>query len=407
MKKTVIITCLCGVLVITFNLKCKNRIEVNDPRGSLYAGSATCTNCHTDIYKSYLHTAHYLASLPANNNTVLASFAKHSNVFNLNDSQKIVMEKSGDAMFQTYYLNGKVKQRYRFDIVFGGVKGASYLYWKGNELYQLPLSSYGQQHIWSTSPGYGFNFLDYSRSRSIGKRCFECHASYINDLPGTSAGLSTGEKLDKNTIVYSIDCERCHGPGKRHVDFQTQHPDIKTARFITTYSSLNRIQKISMCAVCHSGISTSMLRSTFEFLPGDTFAKFKMPDFYETIDTNHLDVHGKQVQLLQSSQCFINSQMDCATCHDTHQNSRGDKALYSAKCLNCHNSPGHVYCRMSNKIKTSALNANCIGCHMPALPSKSISVQVADKSSVQFFVHTHHIATYPQEVKKILAYINQ
>ncbi len=407
MKKTVIITFLFGLLVIMFNLKCKNSNDVNDPRGHLYAGSKACNKCHTNIGNSYLHTAHYIASLPANDNTVSGSFAKGSNVFNLNDSQKIIMEKSTDGLFQTYYLNGKIKERYRFDIVFGGVKGASYLYWKGNELYQLPLSSFGQQHLWSTSPGYQFNFLDYSRSRSIGKRCLECHASYINDLQGTSAGLSTNEKFDKNTIVYSIDCERCHGPGKQHVDFQTEHPDVKTASFITTYSSLNRIQKISMCAVCHSGISTYMLRSSFEFLPGDTFAKFKLPDLYESIDTNHLDVHGKQVQLLESSQCFINSQMDCATCHDTHENSRGNEALYSSKCLNCHNLPGHVYCKMTSQIKTTELNTHCIDCHMPALPSKSISVQIADRSSIPFFVHTHHIAIYPQEVKKILAYINQ
>lgn len=407
MKKTVIVTCLCAILVITFNLKCKRPDEVNDPRGSLYAGSTTCINCHIDIYKSYLHTAHYIASLPANRNTIHGSFANGSNVFNLNDSQKIVMEKSDSGLFQTYYLNGKVKQRYRFDIVFGGVKGASYLYWSGNELYQLPLSSFGQQHAWSTSPGYVFNFLDYTRSRSIGKQCFECHASYINNLPGTSAELSRGEQFDKNTLVYSIDCERCHGPGKQHVDFHSQNPEIKKAHFIITYASLNRIQKMSMCAVCHSGISTSMLRSSFEFLPGDTFAKFKIPEFYQSFDTNHLDVHGKQVQLLENSRCFTNSQMDCAACHDTHQNSRGNEALYTQKCLNCHNTPGHVYCKLTNKLTTTALDANCIGCHMPALPSKSISVQVGDRTSIPFFVHTHHIAVYPQEVKKILAYINQ
>jgi hypothetical protein len=151
-----------------------------------------------------------------------------------------------------------------------------------------------------------------------------------------------------------------------------------------------------------------MLRSAFGFVPGDTFAKFKMPEFYKSIDTAHLDVHGNQLQLLQSSRCFINSKMDCATCHDTHQNSRGNDALYVQKCLDCHNSPNHNYCPMVNKVSAETLKANCIGCHMPALPTRAITIQVSDKlPSIQFFVHTHHIAIYPQEVKKILAYVNK
>ncbi len=407
MKKTVIITCLCATLVICFNLNCKDRNHIGDSRRSLYAGSTACINCHSNIYNSYLHTAHHIASLQANSNTVKGSFANGFNSFTVSDSQKVVMEKLDSGLFQTYYLNGKIKKRYRFDIVLGGVKGESYLYWQGNELYQLPLSSFGQQHIWSTSPGYLFNFLNYGRSRSIGKQCLECHASYIDDLPGKSAELAAGEQFDKNTLVYSIDCERCHGPAKQHVYFQTHNPEVTTPRFITTYSSLNRTQKIRMCAICHSGISTSLLRSTFEFLPGDSFAKFKVPEWYQSIDTNHLDVHGKQVQLVESSQCFINSQMDCATCHDTHVNSRGNEKLYAQKCLQCHNTSDHVSCKMLNKIPVTALNANCIGCHMPALPSKGISVQLADRTSIPFFVHTHHIATYPEEVKKVLTYISQ
>lgn len=92
-----------------------------------------------------------------------------------------------------------------------------------------------------------------------------------------------------------------------------------------------------MCAVCHSGKPGVMLRSGFEFVPGDTFAKFKVPELYLTVDTAHLDVHGNQVQLLQNSKCYMFSKMDCATCHNPHQNTRGNNVLYAQKCLTCHN----------------------------------------------------------------------
>ena len=409
MKKAIIITGVCIILLIAVYLSYNSNIAKKDPRGNSYIGSASCVNCHKNIYNSYLHTAHYLTSRQANVNTVHGDFTNGFNVFNVNDSQKIIMQKSDSGLFQTYYLNGAFKERYRFDIVFGGVKGESYLYWKRNELNQLPLSYYSQQHKWSTSPGYGFNFLDYSQPRNIRKPCMQCHTSFIDDLSGEeSQQLNKTEQFSKSSLVISIDCERCHGPAKQHVDFQTRNPNIKTAHFITSYNSLNRTQRIDICAVCHSGKAKTLLRSTFSFVPGDTFAAFKVSEFYQMVDTAHIDVHGNQVQLLQSSKCYKFSKMDCATCHDVHQNIKGNDVLFAEKCLNCHNSPNHIYCKMTNNLSGKFLKSNCIDCHMPALPTQKITVQVSDTlPSIQFFVHTHHIATYPEEVQKILAYIKK
>jgi len=408
MKKILIVTGIGLTVLTVVYLQFGGTQASADPRGSAYAGSKACARCHRDVYSSYLHTAHYIASIPATEQTVHGSFADSSNTFPINESEKVVMEKRHSGLFQTYYLNGKAKQRKRFDIVFGGVKGETYLYWQGNELHQLPLSYFSSQHRWSTSPGYGHSFLDFSRSRAIGSQCMECHASYIADQKDQLQQLANSEQFDKSTLVYSIDCERCHGPGAQHIDFQTNNPGVKTARFITTYKSLSRTQKLDMCAQCHSGKPGVSLRSTFGFLPGDTLAKFKMPAVSRQSDTAHIDVHGNQLQLLQSSKCFIYSKMDCATCHDVHQNTRGNDAIYTQKCVACHTVQNHNYCKMSDKLSAGVLKANCIVCHMPAQQTKVISVEVADKEQpVQFFVHTHHIAIYPQEMKKILAFINK
>jgi hypothetical protein len=407
MKKILAVTCICATLLIVIYWQFKNRTANVDPRGNLFAGTQACLKCHRDIYNSYLHTAHYLASDTATEKVVHGSFDAGSNIFVINKTQKVIMEKRPGGLFQTYYVNGKMTERHRFDIVFGGIKGETYLYWQGNDLYQLPLSYFSSEHKWSTSPGLGFNFIDYGRNRSIGFQCMDCHASFINYLPGSTQELSGREEFDKKSLVYHIDCERCHGPGAQHADFQTNNPEIKTARYIVKYSALNRIQKLDMCAQCHSGRPSVMIRSGFEFAPGDTFAKFKMPEFSRKIDTSHLDVHGNQLQLLESSKCFINSKLDCATCHDAHKNTRGNEALYVEKCLNCHNNPGSRYCKMTTKLNAAQLKTNCINCHMPALTTKAISVQVSDKSPpIQFFVHTHRIAIYPEEVKRIMAYIN-
>jgi hypothetical protein len=408
MKKILIVAAICIGLLLPIYWQFSNNIARADPRGNSFSGSKACIKCHSNLYNSYLHTAHFAASVPATEKTVHGSFAAGSNEFDINADQKVIMEKTDSGLFQAYYVHGKFKERHRFDIVFGGVKGETYLYWKNNQLYQLPLSYFSAQHKWSTSPGIGANFLDYNRARSIGKQCLECHASYIDNLPGSADALNRGEQFDKTSLVYSVDCERCHGPGVQHVDFQTNNPTVKEARFITKYSSLNRSQKLDMCAVCHSGMPGFTLRSSFQFVPGDTLSNYKMQQFTRSGDTTRPDVHGNQLQLLQSSKCFISSKMDCATCHDTHQNSRGNDALYTLKCMECHNTANHTYCKMTDKLTAEALKTNCISCHMPALPTKIISVQVAGKQSpIQFFVHTHHIGIYPQEVKKILTYISK
>lgn len=403
MKKSLIILAISAVLCAVVYFAYQSSIPA-DPRGFAYAGSEACIKCHGNLYNSYLHTAHFLASSPASARTVHGSFAHGANVFTVSPSQKVVMVKQGSDLLQTWYLNGKAKESHRFDIVLGGVKGESYLYRNGDRLNQLPISYYTKQNKWLMSPGYAPGEVDFSRV--IKARCLECHASFIRDRRVDKQGLNAPEQFDQNTFVCSIDCERCHGPGAQHANFQTNNPGVKTARFIATYSLLPRERRIDMCAVCHSGNKSQMLRSTFFFRPGDTLAKFKMPDFYTPVDTSHLDVHGNQVQLLQNSKCYLNSKMDCATCHDTHQKQRGDLVLFTQKCLGCHSPANHNYCKMANAQNVGLIKSNCVQCHMPALTTVAILTANIDRTpNANISVRTHHIAIYPEEAKKILAMV--
>jgi len=400
MKKIVFISIILIALFVIIYLAFRNT-KPTDPRGDSYAGSSTCIKCHSDVYKSYLHTAHYVASMPADMNNVHGSFAKNFNTFIVSNSQKVVMEKLDSGMYQSYYLNGKLVERHRFDIVLGGVKGESYLFWKNNGLNQLPISYFTKQDKWLMSPGYAPGVADYTRI--IKSRCMECHASFIAEQPNDAQKLDNTEQFDKSSLVYRIDCERCHGPGAQHVDFQTNNPDVKIAKYIASFSSLPRARKIDVCAECHSGNKSQMLRSTFFFKPGDTLANYKLPEFARAVDTSHLDVHGNQVQLLESSKCFINSKMDCGTCHNVHQNQRGNMALFTQKCLDCHSVTTHNYCKIYNSLNAKLISSNCIQCHMPALLTKVILTSNINKTTnADILIRSHHIAIYPGETKKIL-----
>lgn len=405
MKKLNIVAAICAVLFSVVYLQC-NINKAADPRGSRYAGSATCIKCHSDIYHSYLHTAHYMASMPANNSNVHGSFANDDNTFAFDPSQKIVMEKKDSGLYQSYYLNSKLKETHRFDIVLGGIQGESYLYWHGNGLDQLPISYYTATNKWVLSPRFDPRFVNFNRI--ITSRCLECHASYSSDLADAPQKIDGAEQFDKSALILSVDCERCHGPAARHVDFQTNNPTVKTAMYITSIATLPRARKIDLCGTCHSGNKSEMLRSIFWFKPGDTLEKFKLPGYENTADASTLDVHGNQVQLLQSSKCYINSNLDCNTCHDTHYNQRNNIALFTQKCITCHTTAKHTYCKLANSTNDQIISSNCIQCHMPSLPSAVIVSRSMNKSvPADIYITTHHIAIYPEQTKKILAAIGK
>src|SRR6266487_2523701 len=96
-------------LIVIFS-QCFKFKKENDPRGNAYAGSKSCVKCHKDIYRSYLHTAHFIASQPADSNTIQGSFVSGANEFLFNASMKIVMDKHDNGFYQTSYINGKATE---------------------------------------------------------------------------------------------------------------------------------------------------------------------------------------------------------------------------------------------------------------------------------------------------------
>jgi hypothetical protein len=411
-----------------------------------YAGAATCKQCHA-VVESYLQNVHQQTSAaiegdqifnvfkavsggaqvsggdqvlaasaghsdPLSTSSALPASSFHSNLNSANHSAsdvqaisaddsdvydfdmqtKMVMEKRKGKMFQVVYQNGKEQAALPFDIRIGaGKKAYTYGYWEGNQLRQLPLSYYSTIHSWANSPGYpsGKVYLD----RPITARCLECHSSFAEAKSVPDGSLKVKEELKQTSLIYGIDCERCHGPAGKHVEFHLDHPGEKAAKYITLYKTLNRQQKTDACAVCHSGADTEVQKSTFGFKPGD-----KLKDYYfkayGAVAKKTPDVHGNQTTLLAQSKCFINSKtMDCSSCHRTHENLKGNLTAYSQKCISCHATATikHSEATLANAM----VKTNCIDCHMPEQSSNLISFKLAGKEKTsKYFLRTHKIAVY-------------
>src|SRR5258708_7368487 len=96
--------------------QCFNKNKPVDPRGSIYAGSASCLKCHKNVYQNYLHAAHYLTSRLASAATIHGSFNPDSNTIFFNDSLKVAIEKRRDGLYQASYVHRKLIEKHRFDI---------------------------------------------------------------------------------------------------------------------------------------------------------------------------------------------------------------------------------------------------------------------------------------------------
>ena len=405
--RSYIITLLSISLCIFLFTKCIN--NENDRSGAIvknkyfekYAGSQKCAACHKNIYDSHKLTAHFLTSAVATQMNIMGSFDTGKNTFVFNNGSFIAMQKTPDGFYQAGYINGIEKKIQRFDLVIGsGTKGQSYATWIHSKLMQLPITYFTSAHQWSNSPGYPDKI---AFNRPITSRCLECHTTYADKI--SPEGVEP-EEFDKNRLIVGVDCEKCHGPAAKHVEFQVQNPKEIKAKYIINPASFSRQQSLDLCAVCHGG-RLQKSRPSFEFSSGDKLSDYFAIDSIAK-DANNIDVHGNQYGLLKASKCFIMSNtLTCISCHNTHENEKGKTALFSQRCMNCHNNNHKdvIDCKLTASLG-DAVKQNCTSCHMPEQPSMAIAVMLQGATTpAPALMHTHFIKVYPEETKKILAYL--
>jgi hypothetical protein len=250
-------------------------------------------------------------------------------------------------------------------VVGSASKGQTYLFNIGSRYYQLPVSYLTAAKQWANSPQFPVHPVLFNRA--ISSRCLECHSTFIQK---TSAPNADPEEFDTSTLIYGIDCEKCHGPAAQHVAYQTQNPTVKTAQYIINPATFTRQQSLELCALCHGG-RLQKTKPSFSFVAGDSLAGFFAPTNTPP-NVNDIDVHGNQYGLLRASKCFMASNtLTCVTCHDVHQNERGKLALFSQRCMGCHNTQQHTFCTVKPAAGVN-IASDCINCHMPLQPSGTI-----------------------------------
>jgi hypothetical protein len=393
---------LSMLLCVFVMVRCMNGVEP-DKNNSIvnfrdFAGSEKCAACHKNIYDSHIKTAHYFTAQPAEEKFIHGSFEKGKNTYAYSNDIVLAMEKRDSGLFQVAYLRGQEKRAMRFDLIIGsGVMGQSFLTWRNNKLFQLPITYFAAANCWSNSPGFpsGKVLID----RPITSRCLECHTSYVEGISGSP--LEPVE-FNRNKIILGINCEKCHGAAAKHVAFQTENPQEKGAKYIVNLASLSNQQQLDMCAVCHGG-NMEKTKPSFQFTSGKNLADyFKIDSLNIDVANNgNVDVHGNQYGLLKASKCFkLSGTITCTTCHNTHENQRGQAAMFSQKCISCHNTTADNFKTPSHK-QIVPIEKNCIDCHMPVQPSKAIAVNLQNEEVPRAsLIRSHFISIYNVAIKK-------
>ena len=141
--------------------------------------------------------------------------------------------------------------------------------------------------------------------------CFGCH---------TTVTSNRGPKvLDEATMIPNVTCERCHGPGRSHVEAARRDASANTHDPGITYGleSWTVPEQLRRCGACH--------RTPEMVKPGSIRTD------------NPVLVRHQPVALVQSA-CFQRSDhtLGCVTCHDPHARASTDRAAYEVTCRSCH-----------------------------------------------------------------------
>ncbi|MBX7074749.1 MAG: hypothetical protein K1X71_16530 [Pirellulales bacterium] len=359
-----------------------------------FIGPAGCKECHADKYEGFIETGHARSFCLPTPESVLGDFSPgHNQLRTGRDELWYEMTREGDRFAQTSHTVGPQGPAHfsrQIDLVMGSGKNAqAAMYWQGDQLFQMPVVYFTPLGGWANAPGFSNRFAMWDRP--MGPRCLECHSTYFEHVAGSE------NRYRQDNFLLGISCERCHGRGSEHAEFHRLHPEAAGGRAIVNPSALLRARQLEMCGLCHGSVGTPV-QPPFSYRVGELLEQYLKPD--DPAETSAFVHSVNQVQRLSQSRCFAGDDtMTCTTCHDPHRHERGDVAMFSAKCLTCHQMDD---CGKFSEVGEN-LRTNCIDCHMPMRDDESLPFNTIRGHKLKLIrLRDHRIGVYPDDTTQML-----
>jgi tetratricopeptide (TPR) repeat protein len=332
-----------------------------------YADSRSCATCHSKIAESYARTG------------MARSFSRVTSPASVKDfdhaasGTHFAMLQRDSRTYQRRWQIGSDGKETNVDekladfVMGSGNHVRTYLHrTPAGALQELPLAWYAERGgYWAMNPGYDQPEQPNSR-RKIDYECMFCHNAYPEIPPGHHQFRA--EPIFSGALPEGIDCQRCHGPGRAHVEAARAGASADAIRkAIVNPARLTTDRQMDVCAQCHLETSSFPLphsivrydRGPFSYRPGEPLQDFSLTFDQASGNQDRFQIVSS-VYRLKLSACFLqsNSALKCTTCHDPH--TENSESHYNEICHHC-----HVGLTTEVASKGHSASPDCIACHMP------------------------------------------
>lgn len=349
-----------------------------------YIDASACAGCHQEIAATYARTGMGRSFYRATAETMAEPLKAASNYYHEASGRHYQVVERDGRYYQARHQKGPdgapvniIEKEVHY--VMGSGNHARTLLHRTPEgkIVEMPLGWYAERGgFWAMNPGYdsprhrGFR-------REINFDCMFCHNGYPEMAPGEDA--SGRGPVFAGRIPEGIDCQRCHGPGRRHIEAVSNGaPADEIEQAILNPARLAPERQLEICMQCHLESTSRRLpyavrrfdRPAFSFRPGEPLADYILHfDHPKGVEDDKFEI-AHAAYRLRKSECFqqtaslpAGEAMTCTTCHDPHNALRGEEAVkrYNTVCQACH--AGTLQSAVAAAKHTSS--NECIDCHMP------------------------------------------
>ncbi|MFN7934909.1 MAG: tetratricopeptide repeat protein [Bryobacteraceae bacterium] len=358
-----------------------------------YVDAKVCAGCHAEIAKNYSRSGMAQAFYRATPDRMQRENWTKGNEFFHAPSERYYRMSARDGK---YFLRRWQKEpggaeenvlEAEIHYVMGsGNAVRSYLHQTPQgRLAEMPVAWYAEKGgYFAMSPGYdrpdhqGFR-------RKISTDCMFCHNAY----PANRNVTPASEPVFAGKLPEGIDCQRCHGPGRDHVEAATAGKKDAARTAIVNPARLPADRSFEVCMQCHLETTSLPLpnsllrfgRGAFSYDVGKPLVEFALHFDHGEGRKDKFEIVSSVYRLRQSA-CFLKSgKMQCTTCHDAHRPAREDAARIQKACQQCH-----------AESLQHAKGGGCASCHMPKRRTEDV---------VRASVTDHKIQRKPELAKPL------